>query len=135
MAIVSRQQMGDATGLTNLLRNLGGSVGISLLTNLITRGTQAHQDLMVGHLTPYDTPFRNQLAVLQHYLARQGAGPVAAQHQAYGLMYQLLQQQAGLWAYVDLFRLLVLACAVLVPLVFLFKKGSQPLPKGAAMAH
>jgi DHA2 family multidrug resistance protein len=135
VATVSRQQMGDATGLTNLLRNLGGSVGISLLTNLITRGTQAHQDLMVGHLTPYDTPFRNQLAVLQHYLARQGAGPVAAQHQAYGLMYQLLQQQAGLWAYVDLFRLLVLACAVLVPLMFLFKKGSQPLPKGAAMAH
>ena len=57
MAIVSRQQMGDATGLTNLLRNLGGSVGISLLTNLITRGTQAHQDLMVGLLTPYDTHF------------------------------------------------------------------------------
>jgi DHA2 family multidrug resistance protein len=66
VATVSRQQMGDATGLTNLLRNLGDSVGISLLTKLIAGGTQAHQDLMVGHLTPYDTPFRNQLAVLQH---------------------------------------------------------------------
>ena len=49
VATVSRQQMGDATGLTSLLRNLGGSVGISLLTNLVTRGTQAHQALMVGH--------------------------------------------------------------------------------------
>jgi MFS transporter, DHA2 family, multidrug resistance protein len=134
VATVSRQQMGDATGLTSLLRNLGGSVGISLLTNLVTRGTQAHQALMVGHLTTYDTPFRNQLAGLQHYLAAQGAGPVTAQHQAYGLMYQLLQQQASLWAYVDLFRLLALACAVLVPLVFLFKKGSQPT-SGTAMAH
>jgi DHA2 family multidrug resistance protein len=134
VATVPRQQMGDATGLTSLLRNLGGSVGISMLTNLVTRGTQAHQALMVGHLTTHDTPFRNQLAGLQHYLAAQGAGPVRAQHQAYGLIYQLLQQQASLWAYVDLFRLLALACAVLVPLVFLFKKGSQPT-SGTAMAH
>ena len=134
VATVSREQMGDATGLTSLLRNLGGSVGISLLTNLATRGSQAHQALMVGHLTAYATPFRNQLAGLQHYLAAQGAGAVTAQHQAYGLMYQLLQQQASLWAYVDLFRLLALACAVLVPLVFLFRKGSQPT-SGTAMAH
>jgi hypothetical protein len=49
-------------------------------------------------------------------------------------MYQLLQQQASLWSYVDLFRLLALASAVLVPLVFLFKKGSQPT-SGPAMAH
>lgn len=48
------------------------------------------------------------------------AGPAAAQHQAYGLMYQMLQQQASLWAYIDEFRLMALACAVLVPLVFLF---------------
>ena len=135
VATVSREQMGAATGLTSLLRNLGSSVGISLVTTLVTRGAQAHQDLMVGHLTSYNAPFRNGLAVLQNYLAAQGAGPVAAQHQAYGLIYQMLQQQAGLWAYVDQFRLLVPACALLVPLVLLFKKGSQPLPEGAAMAH
>jgi DHA2 family multidrug resistance protein len=75
VATVPRQQMGDATGLTSLLRNLGGSVGISMLTNLVTRGTQANQASMVGHLTTHDTPFRNQLAGLQHYLAAQGAGP------------------------------------------------------------
>ena len=69
-----------------------------MLTNLVTRGTQVHQALMVGHLTPYATPFRNQVAALQHYLAAQGAGPAAAQHQAYGLIYQKLQQQASLWA-------------------------------------
>ena len=135
VATVSRHQMGDATGLTSLLRNLGGSVGISMLANLVTRGTQAHQALMVGHLTPYGSPFRNQVAALQHYLAVQGAGPIAAQHQAYALIYEKLQQQASLWAYVDQFRLLALACAALVPLVFLFQKSSQPLSEGAAMGH
>lgn len=135
MATVSRQHMGDATGLTSLLRNLGGSVGISLITTLVTRGTQAHQNLLAGHMTPYDAPFRNQLATLQNSLAAQGAGPVGARHEAYGIMYQVLQHQAGLWAYVDQFRLLVLACASLVPLVFLFKKAPRPLPKEMAGAH
>jgi MFS transporter, DHA2 family, multidrug resistance protein len=135
VATVPRQNMGDATGVTSLVRNLGGSVGISLITALVTRGTQAHQNLLVGHMTPYDAPFKNQLAVMQHSLAAQGAGPVAAQHEAYGMMYQVLQRQAGLWAYVDQFRILVLACALLVPLVFLFKKASRPLPKEMAGAH
>jgi MFS transporter, DHA2 family, multidrug resistance protein len=135
MTTVPRQNMGDATGVTSLVRNLGGSVGISLITALVTRGTQAHQNLLVGHMTPYDAPFRNQLATMQHSLTIQGAGPVAAQHEAYGLMYQVLQHQAGLWAYVDQFRMLVLACALLVPLVFLFKKASRPLPKEMAGAH
>ena len=89
---------------------------------------------MVGHLASYATPSRIQLAGLQHYLAGQGVGPVTAQHQAYGLMYQLLQQQASLWSYVDLFRLLALASAVQVLLVFLFEKGPQPT-SGTVIGH
>jgi DHA2 family multidrug resistance protein len=106
VATMSRQQMGDATGLTSLLRNLGSSVGISLLTKLIAAGTQAHQDLMVGHLTLMIPHFEISWPSCSTNLPRQRAGPVAAQHHASGLMYQLLQQQAALWAYVDLFRLL-----------------------------
>jgi MFS transporter, DHA2 family, multidrug resistance protein len=135
MATVARQNMGDATGVTSLVRNLGGSVGISLITALVTRGMQAHQNLLVGHMTPYDAPFTNQLTAMQHSLAAQGADPVSAQHEAYGMMYQVLQQQAGLWAYVDQFRMLVIACGLLVPVVFLFKKASRPPPKEMAGAH
>lgn len=127
-----RDEMGDAAGLTSLVRNLGGSVGISLVTALVTRSTQAHQALLAAHLTPYDAAYRNQLAVMQHGLASQTGQ--AAHSQAYGLMYQLLQQQAGLWAYVEQFRLLVPACLLLAPLIFLFKK-SKPSQDAAAMAH
>jgi DHA2 family multidrug resistance protein len=134
MATVPRQNMGDATGLTSLVRNLGGSVGISLITALVTRGTQAHQNLLVGHLTPYDAAFRDRLALMQNSLAAHASVP-DAQSQAYGMMYGVLQQQAALWAYVDQFRLLVLACGLLVPLVFLFKKATKPLPKEMAAAH
>jgi MFS transporter, DHA2 family, multidrug resistance protein len=132
VATVSRENMGDAAGLTSLVRNLGGSVGISLVTALVTRSTQAHQALMVGHLTNLDAPFRDQLATLQHSLAVQSGQ--AAQSQAYGIIYQMLQQQAGLWAYVENFRLLVPICLALAPIIFLFKKAKKSAPAGMA-AH
>jgi MFS transporter, DHA2 family, multidrug resistance protein len=129
VATVKRENMGDAAGLTSLVRNLGGSVGISLVTALVTRSTQAHQALMAGHMTNLDAPFRNQIASLQHALATQSGQ--AAQSQAYGVMYQSLQQQAGLWAYVEQFRMLVPICLLLVPIILLFKKAKGPAPAGA----
>jgi MFS transporter, DHA2 family, multidrug resistance protein len=132
VATIKRENMGDAAGLTSLLRNLGGSVGISLVTALVTRSTQAHQALLVGHLTQFASPFRNQLATLQHTLAAQSGQ--AAQSQAYGVLNHTLQQQAGLWAYVEQFRLLVLVCFALAPIIFLFKKAKAPT-EGSAMAH
>jgi MFS transporter, DHA2 family, multidrug resistance protein len=132
VATLKPENMGDAAGLTSLVRNLGGSVGISLVTTLVTRGTQAHQALLVGHLTNFDPPFRSQLATLQHSLTAHSGQ--AALMQAYSVMYRTLQQQAGLWAYVDNFRLLALICIALVPIIVLFKKGKAS-PSAAAVAH
>jgi len=132
VATLKPENMGDAAGLTSLVRNLGGSVGISLVTTLVTRGTQAHQALLVGHLTKFDAPFRSQLATLQHSLTpHSGQGALM---QAYGVLYRTLQQQAGLWAYVDNFRLLALICMALVPIIVLFKKGKRS-PGATAVAH
>lgn len=64
MATVPKQFTGDATGLTSLLRNLGGCVGISLLTTLIARGSQAHQALLVGRFSPYEPAFAARLEQL-----------------------------------------------------------------------
>jgi DHA2 family multidrug resistance protein len=84
---------------------------------------------MVGHLTNLDAPFRNQVAALQQSLATQSGQ--AAQSQAYGVIYQTLQQQAGLWAYVEQFRMLMPICLLLIPIIFLFKKAKGPAPVGA----
>ena len=133
VATVSREQMGDAIGITSLVRNLGGSVGISLVTAMVTRGEQVHQALLVGHMSPYHAPFREQLAMLQNSLATI-SGVTTAQHQAYAVMYRMLQQQAGLWAYVDGFRLLALVCVVCIPLILLFRKPAKT-PGGPSLAH
>ena len=126
--------MGEASGLTNLLRNLGGSVGISAITTMVARSTQTHQALLVGHLSVYNPVFNDHIAKVQAALTPQ-IGSAAAHDQAYGLSYQTLLQQASLASYVDQFRLLVIVCLLCVPLVFLFKRPNRrPGPTDAAAA-
>ena len=127
--------LGEATGLTNLLRNLGGSVGISAITTMVSRGAQTHQALMVGQMSQFNPVFNEQIAKMQTALTPQ-IGSVAAHDQAYGLIYQTLQQQASLWSYVDQFRMLVIVCLLCVPLVLLFKKPRRAaVPGDLAAAH
>src|SRR3984957_2744953 len=135
MATVSRESMGEATGLTNLLRNLGGSVGISAITTMVARGSQTHQALLVGQLNPYNPVFNQHIAKVQTALTPQ-IGSVAAHDQAYGLTYQTLLQQAAFGSYVDQFRLLVIVCLLCIPLVFLFNKPARrPAATDLAAAH
>jgi DHA2 family multidrug resistance protein len=121
MGALPNEQMGNAAGVFNLMRNIGGSIGIAMATTLVARGAQTHQALMVGQLSPYRPEFQQYLQSAAAMLGRY-SDPVTAQRQAYGLLYGMMQQQAALFAYVDTFRWLALLCLVCVPLVFLFKK-------------
>ena len=85
MGDLPNEQMGNATGIFNLMRNIGGGIGISLATTLVARGAQAHQAMMVGHLTPYDPQFQQYIDTTAHGLSHYG-DPVAAGQQAYGLL-------------------------------------------------
>jgi DHA2 family multidrug resistance protein len=120
MSQLRQREIGSATGLYNLMLNLGGSVGIATVTTLIARGAQAHQALMVEHLTPTDPAFTQRLHAAQAALARHG-DPVSAMHQAYALIYGALNQEAHLWAFVDTFRIFTLLVLSCIPLIFLFK--------------
>ena len=130
MGHLRQEQMGNASGLFNLMRNLGGSVGIAFVTTILDRRGQVHQFLMVGHLTPYDAAFRERLAMITSALAPQ-TGSHAAVNQAYALIYDTLLQQSRLWAFVDNFRIFGAACLCCIPMVFLFKRvkrGTAPPP-------
>ncbi len=131
MGALPNEQMGNAAGVYNLMRNIGGSIGIAMATTLVARGTQTHQALMVGHLSPYRPEFQQYLQSTSRMLG-QYSDPASAQQQAYGLLYGRLQQQANLFAYVDTFRWLALLCLVCVPLVLLFRKTKA---RGAVAVH
>jgi MFS transporter, DHA2 family, multidrug resistance protein len=116
-----KEKIGNGTGIFNLMRNLGGSIGISVSTTFLARMTQAHQANLVGHMTPYDPVFQQRLSDIAAGMSRYVAAPVA-KLQAYGMLNGILLQQACLKAYVDMFCWTALIIAVCVPGVWLMRK-------------
>jgi DHA2 family multidrug resistance protein len=115
------EQMGSATGLYNLMRNLGGSVGISLATTLLARRAQAHQAVLATHLTAYDPAYEQARRTLEQALSARG-NPMTAARQALGMLYARLVRQATLLAFLDVFRALSVLALLCLPLAFLFAR-------------
>ncbi len=130
MGDLPNEQMGNATGIFNLMRNLGGSFGISMATTLLARSSQVHQTMMSSHLTPYDPQVQQHLQSAISTFS-QGGDPVAAHSQALGMLYGTLVRQAALWSYVDAFRFLAFLCLACIPLVLLLKNVRRGRPVAA----
>ena len=112
----------NASALLNLSRNLGGSVGIALLTTLLARRSQFHQNILIEHVSPYDPAYKAMVAPLQQMMAGQGGSAGDALLKAQAVIGNLVQQQAQLLSYLDDFRLLAVIFVVLIPLVFLMRR-------------
>jgi DHA2 family multidrug resistance protein len=121
MGTIRNEQMGNATGIFNLMRNTGASIGIAAMTTLLARGAQAHQAVLVTHLTPYDPAYRRWLEAAQAGLADR-LGEPAAEIAARGLLYQTLVRQATLLSFLDNFQRIALLAACCLPVVFLFRR-------------
>lgn len=118
---LSQTEMGNASGIYNLLRNLGGSIGISAATTVSLRHLQSHRAEMTHSLSGASPNLRSALAHATQLMSIH-AGPVKAMRRAMALVAQTLNGQAQLLAYIDIFRYLALACACCVPIVFILKK-------------
>jgi DHA2 family multidrug resistance protein len=121
LGTLSNEQMGNASGVFNLMRNTGGSVGIATVTTFLARWAQVHQASMVSHLTPYDPAYQERLKQMTEAFAARG-GSAVAQQQAYSGLYGTLVRQAMLLSYVDVFRLLSFLCFLCIPAALLFKR-------------
>jgi DHA2 family multidrug resistance protein len=130
MGHLRQDQIGNGTGLFNLMRNIGGSVGIAFVATIIARDAQVHQAMMVSHLTPFDPAYRQAVAGIKAGLSHY-SGNATAGVQALQIVYNELLQQARLWAFVDNFRIFGVACACCIPLIFLFKKTEHTVKVSA----
>jgi DHA2 family multidrug resistance protein len=128
MATVPNERIGKAAGVYNLLRNLGGSIGISMFSALLVRHEQLHRTELSSHLYGSSPAVDRMLSQFQELMASH-AGAATPLKRAYGELEALLTRQAQLWSYVDDFRYLALLCFFCVPVVFLLKKVSS---KGGA---
>ena len=130
MKTLPRELTGAGTGLYNLLRNLGASLGISMVTTFLTRGQQQHQSVLVAHLNGSDPVYWSTLQKWSHYFAVQhGAG---ASQMALGLVYRNLRQQATLCSYIDDFRLLAILSLLCLPFILLFHNPKPETPLSPA---
>jgi DHA2 family multidrug resistance protein len=129
-AYVPREKTNSATGLINLTRNLGGSVGISLVAAAQSHMAQVSQNILASDVTAANPMYAVRLQNLQRALQASGSDPVQAGHQAQAVLYGELLRQSSMVAYVDVFRLLAWLCVGLIPLMFFMK----PIRPGAGPA-
>lgn len=125
MGLIPKEQMGNATSIFNLLRNLGGSVGIAMATTLIARYQQVHTNILISHVTPYNLRAQRVLGGMQSAIAAQGSDPVTASRQGLAGLFGVVQRQAAILSFLDVFRLLTIMFLLSVPLVLLMKKPKK----------
>jgi DHA2 family multidrug resistance protein len=132
VATLSNQQIGNATGLYNLLRNVGGSVGISVVNTLVARHQQVHRNELSVYLAPnpaFNRAYQGVRALLLHR-----SGPFLADRRAYAILEGQLQRQSVLYSYVDGFRYFAIIFLCCLPIVFMLR-AVRAKPGALPAAH
>src|SRR5437868_4738699 len=116
MAFLRNEEMGNASGLYNLLRNVGGSVGISIVNTIIARHEQLHRVELSHSLASGSLIVQSRLDAYQNLIAKtNAAGPDVANRAAHAMLNGTLNTQARAWAYIDDFRYMALVCFGCLP--------------------
>jgi MFS transporter, DHA2 family, multidrug resistance protein len=129
---IPRERMGNATSIFNLMRNLGGSMGIAASTTLLARHGQAFTNTLSAHVTPYDPAARSMLEGLRRMFMAQGADLVTATQRANAAVFGLVARQATMLAFVSVFRLLALIFLLMLPLVLIMRAPRTKEPVAGA---
>lgn len=130
LASISREEMGNATGMFNLLRNIGGSVGIAMAATLLARFQQFYQTNLVAHVNPYNPIWQTRFESLKQILISKGIAASQADATALDLMYGVVRQQASVLAFNRIFFVIGLAFLFVIPLLFLLKRPSHAAEDG-----
>ncbi|HZT01941.1 MAG TPA: DHA2 family efflux MFS transporter permease subunit [Steroidobacteraceae bacterium] len=116
------QKTNRASAMIAVGRNIGGSIGISLVQALLARRQQFHQTRLIAGLQPLNPVYAHGVHALTHTLIARGAPPAAASRMAVGTLYQIVQRQANMMAFNDAFWALMLFIIVILPILFLMKR-------------
>jgi len=133
---VKQSENNDVSGLTNLARNIGGSVGTAFVATMLTRRSAAHESNMIRNLTAGNQGFVNQVTRLKGIFG--GSSPTGTpplggpgSHAAQAWIYNQLHRQSGMLAYLDIIMVMAIFCACMLPILFLIPKPPAHLDPGA----
>uniref|UniRef100_A0A831U526 DHA2 family efflux MFS transporter permease subunit n=1 Tax=Geobacter metallireducens TaxID=28232 RepID=A0A831U526_GEOME len=119
---IPKVEMGNAAGLYNLLRNVGGSVGIAVAATMLSRQSQFYQNVLVDSVTPYSPAAQQKLELLQQGLMLRGLDAATAHKASLAAVYGMVQRQAGMLAYNYIFWIVGLTFLGVVPFLLLLRK-------------
>jgi DHA2 family multidrug resistance protein len=126
----------DVSGLTNLARNIGGSVGTAFVVTTLARRQQFHQNRLGSSISQSDGNLQNQLNSLGRYLVEHGGRAVSlaqGKAMAQGSLYGQFLRQCTMLAYLDVIKVLAVTMLALIPLVFLMQRPRKG--KGGPVGH
>jgi len=127
-SFVPKEKTNMGTGIINLARNIGASVGIATVTTMLQRRTQFHQSQLMERVNSLSLAFQSKLhAITAAFTSGGSSGPGAAS-QAYGQVYGTVQRQAAMMAFVDNFHMLGIVFFVVIPVLMLLRRP----PKGVS---
>jgi DHA2 family multidrug resistance protein len=131
MSNISKETMGNATSLFNLVRNLGGSIGISAVQTMEIRLQQTNTNVLGAHVNSLSPSARNMMSMMKQMMMSRGGDAVAAAHQARAMVFGLVQREASMISYNTIFKSLGILFLGLLPFIFLMRR---PSGKGPAVA-
>ena len=131
-AYVPREKTNMGTGIINLARNIGASVGIATVTTMLERRTQYHMSQLNEHVNPMSEAYRKMLASLTSAFTSAGGSTTGAASQAHGMIYNIIARQATMLSFVDDFKMLGVVFFAIIPIFFLMRRpkmsgGSVPV--------
>jgi DHA2 family multidrug resistance protein len=130
---IPREEMGNATSMFNLMRNIGGSMGIASATTFLFRRQQLHTHLLAVDVNPYNPQTRIFLKGVESAMILHGSDPHTAVSQSYGAIWGTVERQASMLAFVDTFLAMAVVFLLMLPLLFIMKRPKHP--RGGAPMH
>ena len=134
LSCVSRERVGYAASLYNMMRNTGAAIGISYMTTVLVNHEQTHQSYLVAHFTVFDAWKMSDAARLTpgarsfDYMPQMLTG----QKQGLGMVYGMIQRQAMMLSFNDIYRTLAIVMMILIPTFLLLRRAQ---PAGGMAAH
>jgi len=126
---IPREKMGYATSLFNLMRNIGGSVGIAVTGTMLARRQQSMTSVLGSNVTDFNASARLMFEQMRAAFMAAGADTVTASQRAYAAIFGMVQRQASIVSFVRLFQLLGIVFLAMLPLILLMKR-----PRGGPVA-
>ncbi|MCL5006291.1 MAG: DHA2 family efflux MFS transporter permease subunit [Acidobacteria bacterium] len=130
---IPNEKMGNATSIFNLMRNIGGSMGIAMATTIVARSEQSYTNFLGRHVTPYSLQTQIMLQNLRNFFMNSGSDAATATRRAYAALFGMVEQQAAMLSFNHAYLFLAILFVIVMPAIFFMRK---PRSRGSGMpAH